>query len=169
MEIVEQAKNFVAEKVANMPMPEATIKDVDLKGFGLDGITLLAMVSVSNPYFVPIPIGEIVYKVKSGGDVIATGSIPDPGSLKASDSTMLEVTVKVAHSAVVSLVKDIAADWDIDYLIELGMILDLPIIGNITIPMSYKGEMKLPTFSDLFKGNPENNSESLEAHADRAN
>ncbi|KAK4484397.1 hypothetical protein RD792_006976 [Penstemon davidsonii] len=155
MDILEKAKNFVSEKVANMPTPEATITDVDLKGFGLDGITLLAKICVSNPYSVAIPIGEIVYTVKSAGKGIVSGSIPDPGSLKANDKTMLEVTVKVPHSAVVSLARDIGGDWDIDYLLELGLIVDLPVIGNFTIPMSYAGEMKLPTFSDLFMGKSE--------------
>ncbi|KAL3850807.1 hypothetical protein ACJIZ3_012689 [Penstemon smallii] len=155
MDIVEQAKNFLAEKVANFPTPEAVINDVDLKGFGLDGIIFLAKVSVSNPYPVPIPIGEIAYTVKSAGNDIASGSIPDPGSLKGNDKTNLEVTVKVPHSAVVSLVRDVGFDWDIDYVLELGLIIDLPVIGNFTIPMSYKGEMKLPTFSDLFMGKSE--------------
>ncbi|KAL8476622.1 hypothetical protein ACS0TY_029064 [Phlomoides rotata] len=133
-------------------MPEATISDVDFKGFGLEGITLLAKVSVSNPYSVPISIGEIAYKVKSVERQIVSGSIPDPESLKSNDTTLLEVTVKVSHSAVVSLVHDIGGDWDIDYLLELRLIIDLLVIENITIPMSYKGEMKLPAFSGFFFG-----------------
>ncbi|XP_073053841.1 desiccation protectant protein Lea14 homolog [Primulina eburnea] len=153
MDIVDQAKHFVAEKVVNMPKPEATIIDVDLKGFGLDGITYLAKIDVSNPYAVTIPIGEIAYKVKSSGRGIATGSIPDPGSLKANDKTMLDVTIKVPHSLLISLIRDIGADWDIDYELELGLIIDIPVFGNFTIPMSYKGEMKMPTLSDLFRGN----------------
>ncbi|GER31016.1 late embryogenesis abundant protein [Striga asiatica] len=97
MNLIEQAKNYVAEKVANMPMPEATIVDVDLKGFGLDGITLLAEISVSNPYSVPIPIGEIAYVVKSADRELASGTIPDLVSLKADEKTMLDVTVQAAH------------------------------------------------------------------------
>ncbi|KAL0362757.1 UNVERIFIED_CONTAM: Desiccation protectant protein Lea14 [Sesamum calycinum] len=147
--------DLVTEKVAQMPQPEATMKDVDLKGLGFDGINLLAKVSVSNPYSVPIPIGEITYKVKSAERLIASGSIPDPGSLKANGETVLDVAVKVAHSALVSLVRDIAGDWDVDYLLELGMIVDLPIVGQFTIPVSYKGEMKLPTFSELIRGKSE--------------
>lgn len=81
---------------------------------------------------------------------IASGKIPDPGSLKASDTTKLDVPVKVPYSILVSLVKDIGADWDIDYQLDLGLIIDLPVIGNITIPVSSKGEIKLPTLSDLF-------------------
>lgn len=82
--------------------------------------------------------------------MIASGTMPDPGSLKASDTTLLEVPVKVPHSILVSLAKDVGADWDIDYELELGLTIDLPIIGNFTIPLSTKGEIKLPTISDIF-------------------
>ncbi|XP_057790712.1 desiccation protectant protein Lea14 homolog [Salvia miltiorrhiza] len=162
MELLEKAKNYVTEKLTNVAVPEATIADVDLKGFGLDGITLLAKVTVSNPYGVPIPIGEIAYAVKSNERVIASGTIPDPGSLKASDSTHLEVTVKVPHSAAISLVRDIGGDWDIDYTLALGLIIDLPVVGNITIPISYQGEMKLPSISDFFSGTSGEANENVE-------
>ncbi|KAH6795647.1 hypothetical protein C2S51_036633 [Perilla frutescens var. frutescens] len=153
MEILEKAKNYVADKIGDMPLPEASIMGVDMKGLGLDGISLAAKVSISNPYAVPIPIGEIPYVVKSAERVIASGSIPDPGSLKASDSTVVDVPIKVPHSILVSLIRDIAGDWDIDYLLEIGLVIDLPVIGNITIPLpDFKGEIKLPTLSDLFFG-----------------
>ncbi|PPD81040.1 hypothetical protein GOBAR_DD22018 [Gossypium barbadense] len=138
-ELLDKAKNFVADKVANMKKPEASITDVDLKPF-----------SVTNPYSAPIPICEISYTLKSAGRVIASGKVPDPGSLKASDSTMLDVAVKVPHSVLVSLIKDIGADWDIDYELEVGLTVDLPLFGDLTIPLSQKGEIKLPTFKDLF-------------------
>ncbi|GMP61255.1 hypothetical protein CsSME_00023790 [Camellia sinensis var. sinensis] len=66
------------------------------------------------------------------------------------DTTILDVALKVAHSALVTLGKDIGADWDIDYELDLGLTLDLPLIGNFTIPLSSKGEIKLPTLSDLW-------------------
>ncbi|XP_047973526.1 desiccation protectant protein Lea14 homolog [Salvia hispanica] len=162
MDLLEKAKKYVADKITNVAVPEATIADVDLKGFGLDGITLLSKVSVSNPYGVPIPIGEIAYTVKSKERVIASGTIPDPGSLKASASTQLDVTVKVPHSAAISLIRDISGDWDIDYCLELGLIIDLPVVGNFTIPMSYNGEMKLPTVSDLFFGSSGETGDKVE-------
>lgn len=82
--------------------------------------------------------------------VIATGKVPDPGSLKASDSTMLDVGVNVPHSVLISLARDIGRDWDIDYELQIGLVIDLPVIGNFTIPLSTKGEIKLPTMSDVF-------------------
>ncbi|KAG2725393.1 hypothetical protein I3760_01G063800 [Carya illinoinensis] len=150
MALLDQAKNFVAEKLVNIKKPEATITDVDLKRVSLDSVDYVAKVSVNNPYRHALPICEISYILKSAGRVIASGTIPDPGSLKASDTTLLEVSMKVPHSILVSLARDIAGDWDIDYVLELGLTIDLPIIGNFTIPLSNKGEIKLPTISDMF-------------------
>lgn len=65
--LLDKAKNFVAEKVANMKKPEATIDDVDLKGLGRDGVTYSAKVSVDNPYSHSIPICQVSYVLKSAG------------------------------------------------------------------------------------------------------
>lgn len=80
--------------------------------------------------------------------VIASGNIPDPGSLKGNDKTILEVGMKVPHSVLVSLIKDVGADWDVDYTVEIGIVVDLPVFGNFTIPLTHKGEMKLPSLKD---------------------
>ena len=82
--------------------------------------------------------------------VIAEGKIPDPGSLKANADTMLDVGLKVPHNVLVSLIKDIGADWDIDYEVNIVLIVDLPVLGDISIPVNSKGEIKLPTLSSLF-------------------
>ncbi|KAA8520688.1 hypothetical protein F0562_015040 [Nyssa sinensis] len=148
--LVDKAKNFVAEKVANIKKPEASLTDVDMKDVSREGITYGAKVSVINPYGTAIPICEISYILKSAGRVIASGTMPDPGSLKGNETTILNVPVKVPHSVLGSLVRDIGADWDIDYELEVGLTIDLPVIGNLTIPLSTKGEIKLPTISDLF-------------------
>ncbi|KAM0007558.1 putative Late embryogenesis abundant protein, LEA_2 subgroup [Helianthus debilis subsp. tardiflorus] len=148
--LMDKAKEFVAEKVANMEKPEASVKNVDLKGVSTECITYKADVNVTNPYSTSIPICQISYTFKSADRVIAEGTIPDPGSLKAEADTMLDVEVKVPHSVLASLVKDIGADWDIDYELNIILTVDLPIFGNFNIPVNSKGEVKLPTLSTLF-------------------
>lgn len=78
--------------------------------------------------------------------------MPDPGSIAGKETTKLNVEMKVPHSIIKSLVKDICRDWDIDYELNVGLIIDLPIIGNFTIPLSSKGEIKLPSIKDFFRG-----------------
>ncbi|XP_034708589.1 late embryogenesis abundant protein Lea14-A-like [Vitis riparia] len=149
-QLLDKAKNFVAEKVANIKKPEASLDDVDFKDVSREGVTYNAKVSVSNPYGTAIPICEISYTFKSADRVIASGKMADPGSLPGNEKTVLEVPVKVPHNILVSLVRDIGADWDIDYQLDLGLTIDLPLFGDFTIPLSRKGEIKLPTLSDVF-------------------
>jgi hypothetical protein len=70
-------------------------------------------------------------------------------TLAASGSTKLELPVKVPYDFMVTLVKDVGGDWDIDYVLEVGLTIDLPVLGCFTIPLTTEGEMKLPTFRDL--------------------
>ncbi|CAN6566198.1 hypothetical protein C1H46_013069 [Malus baccata] len=142
---MDKAKNFVAEKIGNMAKPEAEVTDVDFKKVSLSSVEYLAKVSVTNPYSHSIPICDIKYTLKSVNREIASGTIPDPGSIKASDVTVLEVLLKVPHSILLTLVKDLGADWDFDYELDIGLVIDLPVIGNFTIPLNKKGEFKLPS------------------------
>ncbi|KAK9749451.1 hypothetical protein RND81_02G126700 [Saponaria officinalis] len=154
--LIDKAKNFVADKIAEMPKPEASIRDVDLKGLTKAGVTYQANLGVMNPYSHSIPICEISYSLKSDQREIASGKIPDPGSIKGKETTVLEVPMLVPHDILLSIAKDIWRDWDIDYELKIGLIVDLPIIGNLTIPLSTKGEIKLPTLGDLFGGGGSN-------------
>lgn len=76
--------------------------------------------------------------------------MPDPGWIAASDTTKLEIPAKIPYDFLISLVKDVGRDWDIDYQLDVGLTIDLPIVGNFTIPLSTSGEMKLPTLKDMF-------------------
>nr|ACJ04786.1 LEA-2 protein [Bupleurum chinense] len=148
--LLGKAKDYVSEKIADMKKPEAEVLDVDLKDVSRSCIIYDAKVSVTNPYSTSVPICDITYCLKSNSREIASGTVPDPGSLKGKDITMLDVALKVPHNVLMSLAKDIGADWDIDYELEIILIVDLPIFGNIRIPINSKGEIKLPTMSDLW-------------------
>lgn len=65
--LVENAKNYVSEKVANMKKPEASLTGLGLHGVSREGVEYDAKVSVDNPYKHPIPICEISYILKSDG------------------------------------------------------------------------------------------------------
>ncbi|KAI5421867.1 hypothetical protein KIW84_045346 [Lathyrus oleraceus] len=127
-QLVNKAKNFVSDKISDVAKPEASLTDVDFTRVTMNNVEYLAKVFVLG-----------------GEREIASGIIPDPGSLKAKDTTMVDVPVKVPYSILMSLAKDIGADWDIDYQLDVGLVIDLPVVGNFTIPLSRKGEVKLPS------------------------
>ncbi|CAA6665950.1 unnamed protein product [Spirodela intermedia] len=137
--LMDKAKGFLVEKVAHIKKPEAKLADVDF-----------THLDVVNPYDHDLPICEISYTFKSADKVIASGTVPDPGSLRANDQTRVDVPIKVPYDFLFSIAKDVGRDWDIDYEIAVGLTVDLPLIGSFTIPLTKKGEVKLPTLSDVF-------------------
>ena len=148
--LMDKAKEFVADKIAHIPKPEATLDGVTFKGLSRECITLHSNVNVSNPYDHRLPICEVTYTLKCAGREVASGTMPDPGWIAASGTTSLEITAKVPYDFLVSLVRDVGRDWDLDYELQVRLTVDLPIVGNFTIPLSTSGEFKLPTLKDLF-------------------
>nr|ACK99529.1 LEA [Knorringia sibirica] len=146
---MDKAKNFVGDKIADVPKPEASMSDVDLKDVAHDGVTYRATIDVKNPYSHSIPICAINYSLKRDGRLLLSGSMGDPGSIDGDKTTQLEVPLIVPHSVLVSLAKDIFSDWDIDYELDVGLIIDIPIIGDFKIPLHSKGEVKLPSLKDF--------------------
>lgn len=69
--LVDKAKNFVAEKVANMKKPEANLADVSVKGVSRDSAIFHGQVAVNNPYSHDLPIGEITYALKSADRLVS--------------------------------------------------------------------------------------------------
>ncbi|XP_058103584.1 late embryogenesis abundant protein Lea14-A [Magnolia sinica] len=149
-QLIGKAKNFVAEKVAHIKKPEANLTDVSVKKVSKDSATFNGQVSVSNPYSHDLPICEITYSLKSADRVIASGTMMDPGSIKAKETTALDIPLKVPYDFLLSLAKDVGKDWDIDYEFQVGLCMQIPVIGKFTLPLSKKGEMKLPTIADVF-------------------
>lgn len=80
--------------------------------------------------------------------MIANGTIPDIGSLKAKGDTILYAEINLPHGALVTLVQDITDDWDIDYELDATLVIDF--ICDINIPITSNGEIKLPSVVDLF-------------------
>lgn len=147
---MDKAKLFVAEKVVGMEKPSADVTDVSVKDMSRDGITLHADVDVMNPYGHDIPIGQISYKLRSGDRVIASGTIADPGSIRSKEKTDFNIPIKVPYDFMLSLLRDLGKDGDLDYQWEVGLTMDIPIVGNFTLPISKDGTLKMPSISDLF-------------------
>lgn len=81
---------------------------------------------------------------------IVSGKIGRSETLARNKMTIVEVSVRVEHTIFLTLMKDIGRDYEIDYELDLGVIIDLPLFGHFTIPLSWKGEIKLPTLSSIF-------------------
>jgi len=148
--MMDKAKQFVVEKVAHMEKPSAEVTDIDIKNVSMQSITMESAVDITNPYDHDLPIGQISFRLLSANREIASGTIVDPGSVKANDKTGMIIPVTVPYDFLLNIMKDVGRDWDIDYTWEIGLTMHIPIVGKFTLPLNKKGTMKLPTLSDIF-------------------
>ncbi|KAJ7522808.1 hypothetical protein O6H91_18G027900 [Diphasiastrum complanatum] len=148
--MMEKAKVFVADKVAHVEKPEADLTWVSIKDVDRKDITLECDVLISNPYSHDLPICEISYTLLCGNREIASGKIPNPGSVKANDKTAIKIPTQVPYDFLLSILRDVGSDWDLDYEMRVGLTVSIPILGDFTIPLSKKGTLKLPSLFDLF-------------------
>jgi len=148
--LMDKGKQFLIEKVARMDKPSADVTDIDIKNVTMESITLESAVDITNPYGHDLPIGQISFRLRSADREIASGTILDPGSVKAKAKTGMIIPVTVPYNFLLSIMKDVGHDWDIDYQWDIGLTMQIPIIGKFTLPLSQKGTIKLPTLSDIF-------------------
>ncbi|XP_010543571.1 PREDICTED: desiccation protectant protein Lea14 homolog [Tarenaya hassleriana] len=127
-------------------LPTAEVVGLEVKKVTLHSVEFLAKVSVHNPLLFPIPLTDIVFNLTSADRELVSGNVTDAGKLKAMGDTVVDVTMSVPYKALISLVRDIFKDWDIDYELKIGLIIRVPVLGKFTIPLSKKGEIKLPHF-----------------------
>ena len=66
-ELIDMAKDFIAENVLHMEKPEADLTDVEVKHIDRSALSLESNVAISNPYSHDLPIFELSSQIKSGG------------------------------------------------------------------------------------------------------
>ncbi len=69
--LMDKAKGFVAEKIAHIPKPEASLDSLSFKGMSRECITVHSNVNVSNPYDHRLPICELTYTLKCAGKYVS--------------------------------------------------------------------------------------------------
>ncbi|XAR63019.1 hypothetical protein NMG60_11022803 [Bertholletia excelsa] len=147
--VMKRLKKSAAEKAKSLPKPEVKSIAAEVVGFAGDCLILKAKVSVYNPYCCSIPTPTTTYTLICCGSVVFTDTMKDQKSLEAKTETPLEAPVKVPFSSIVGLVKDIAGDWDIDYQLDMVLTFNIALVGAYKIPVTIKGELKLPKLSDI--------------------
>ena len=66
-QLLDMAKDFIAEKVMDIQKPEADVTDVSIKNADRDALSLESEVLVSNPYSHDLPICELSFRISTGG------------------------------------------------------------------------------------------------------
>ena len=135
----------VKSVLAGMDKPSASISGVRLQGLTLDSATLVFDVDVSNPYTVPLPLVNVAYGLSSKGSKFLDGTADVQGSVPAKGTKTIQLPATVAFSSLLKSVSGVKLGSIVPYTAELGLSVDAPAVGRLTLPIKKEGELPIPT------------------------
>ena len=129
--------------------PTASITGMKLQDLSLTDVTMLFDVKVDNPYLVALPLGNLDYALASQGQQFLSGNSLIQGTIPASGSKTLPVPIKLNFLKLLGAVKGARPGASIPYTADMGLSLNVPIMGALRVPMSKEGNLDIPTQSSL--------------------
>nr|QAA78558.1 group 5C late embryogenesis abundant protein [Phalaenopsis aphrodite x Phalaenopsis amabilis] len=152
---LDKVKDFIqdiGEKIEGaigFGKPTADVVGVHIPSINLHKVEIVVDVLISNPNPIPIPLIDIDYLIESDGRKLVSGLIPDAGTIHAHGSETVKIPVVLIYDDIKSTYDDIKPGSIIPYLIKVGLIVDVPIFGRLTLPLEKKGEIPVPYKPDV--------------------
>ncbi|XP_077234140.1 uncharacterized protein LOC143876288 [Tasmannia lanceolata] len=152
---MDKVKDFIhdigekIEEAVGFGKPTADVTAVHIPSIGLKKADLVIDVLITNPNPIPIPLVDINYLIESDGRKLVSGLIPDGGTVHAHGTETVKVPLTLIFDDIKSTYNDIKGGSIIPYKVRLELIVDVPVIGNITLPLEKTGEIPVPYKPDV--------------------
>lgn len=129
--------------------PEASIEEVRFANFDLRSVTLDFRVEVSNPYTFALPVVGLDYTLNTNAQPFLDGSSDLDESIPAQGVKMITLPVRVDLVGLLDTVTSLRPGQVIPYEAELGLRVDVPGDGPLTLPLGRSGEMPIPAAPEI--------------------
>ncbi|KAL0711292.1 hypothetical protein Bca4012_018270 [Brassica carinata] len=124
--------------------PTADVSAIHIPKINLERADIVVDVLVKNPNPVPIPLIDIDYLIDSDGRKLVSGLIPDAGTIKAHGEETVKIPLTLIYDDIKSTYNDINPGMIIPYRIKVDLIVDVPVLGRLTLPLEKRGEIPIP-------------------------
>lgn len=143
-----KVKHFIKDTIG-FGKPTADVTGFHLPSISLEKADIVVDVLVSNPNPIPIPLVDIVYLIESEGRKLVSGTIPDAGTIRAHGSETIKIPVSLIYQDIKDTYDDIKPGEVIGYRVRVELLVDVPVLGRITIPIEKTGEIPIPYKPDV--------------------
>jgi len=101
-------------------------------------------VQVDNPNPVGISLAGLDYDLKLLGSSFLQGDQPMGMKLAANGSSQVQVPVRLGFQQLLTSYQQLKGAKRADYQLDLGMGFEVPLLGRVRVPASYRGEFPIP-------------------------
>ncbi|KAL8030481.1 hypothetical protein ABFX02_14G288800 [Erythranthe guttata] len=147
---LDKVKDFIQdigekiEETVGFGKPTADVTDIHIPKINLERADIVIDVLIKNPNPIPIPLIDINYLIESDGRKLISGLIPDAGTIHAHGSETVKIPVCLIYDDIKSTYEDIQPGSIIPHKVKVDLIVDVPVLGRITIPLEKTGEIPIP-------------------------
>jgi LEA14-like dessication related protein len=130
-------------------MPTGHVKGVNLSNMDIKGIDLVFDLQVDNPNPVTISLDHLDYELSLLDNTFLKGEQSMGMKLAADGSSQVKVPVRMGFKQLQKIYSKINKRGELPYAIDLGLGLDLPLLGRIRVPVSHQGSIPIPKIPDI--------------------
>lgn len=129
--------------------PDADISGFDVPVLNTKRAEIIIDVLITNPNPIPIPLVDMIYEISSDGRMLCSGTIPDAGTVHAHGKETVKIPLTLIYKDIVDTFDDIEPGQILPYLCKVTLLIDVPVIGRVTIPLEKEGEIPIPHVPDV--------------------
>ncbi|KAK4800171.1 hypothetical protein SAY86_025536 [Trapa natans] len=152
---MDKVKDFIhdigekIEETIGFGKPTADVTGIHLPSINLEKAEIVVDILIKNPNPVPIPLIDINYLIESDGRKLISGLIPDAGTIHAHGEESVKIPVTLIYDDIKSTYNDIKPGSIVPYRVKVDLIVDVPVIGRLTLPLEKTGEIPIPYKPDI--------------------
>lgn len=135
----------VVETVLGEDRPSASISGVRFADLSTEDVSLEFDVNVNNPYPLALPLLNTTYSLASGEESFMNGQADLQGSVPAGGSRTVTVPARVNFMRLLDAVKGVRPGQVVPYAAQIDLGIDVPGLGEQTLPVRKEGELPVPT------------------------
>jgi LEA14-like dessication related protein len=136
------------QELANIQKPVVTLDRVQITGLTFDDITLKFDIAIDNPNQLSVNLAGFDYDFLLNGRSFIQGQQHDELKIQAQSKSIVELPVNLIFKDLYNSYQDLENSDSTDYQLKVGLLFDLPVLGQTKIPVSMKGRLpliKIPT------------------------
>lgn len=120
--------------------PEVKLRDVKVRGIGLNGGSLDVLLSVYNPNHYRLDATRLTYRVALAGDsvTLASGALDSKFTVEDNQSTDVTIPVSFTYAGVGAAGRSLLSTGSVNYHVLGDVTVGSP-VGNFTVPYSSQG------------------------------
>lgn len=132
------------ERETERRTPSASIESARIAGFDFDTAQLLVDLRVDNPNPVAVRVAGFDYELRLNGQRALAGDSAERAEIPARGNGNVTVPITLTYRDLARRVADLRDRDTIDYAIDLGIIVDVPLLGERRLPASASGTLPVP-------------------------